>query len=58
LSSEGDDNTKKIHRFSNYRKNIKFVWKIAKEDGSWAMTFPKITFERVNYLKTLFKDDS
>ena len=49
-----DDNKKFFHRFSNYRKNINYVWKIAKKDGLWAKTFLDIVVG-VNYFQNLVK---
>jgi hypothetical protein len=51
------DETKFFHKYANCKKNINFVWKIDKGDGTWATNFKDIAFEGVNNFSSLFKED-
>ena len=46
-----------MHKFANYRKNIKSIWKIADDDGNLVEGFDSIARAGVHHFENLFQED-
>ena len=53
----GDDNTPFFHNFSNHRKNINSIWKIADDGGNLVQGFDSIDGEGVHHFESLFQEE-
>ena len=53
----GDDNTPFFHKYSNYRKDINSLWKIANDEGKVVEGFESIACAGVHHFETLFQEE-
>ena len=52
----GDDNTPFFHKFSNYRKIVNTIWKIANDEGNLDEGSESIAKEGVQHFESLFQE--
>ena len=52
----GDDNTPFFHKFSNFKKNINTIWKIADDEGNLVEGFDFIAKAGVHHFESLFRE--
>jgi hypothetical protein len=56
MDKGGDNNTKFIHQYANFRKNLNTIWDIKNENGTTLSSFKEKVEVGVSYFKNLFTE--